>query len=350
MGIFSSDILPFKCPIFSKLFYYFPILGILVMKEGINMALKDLFNKGVEFIHSGVKAVGDATKEKKASIQEFDLLKTNSDHIGPMNLYEPKNDDPQVGREQMILNVCLTINVDNSKVINKLIPTEETIVDVKTTKEEKTQIQYIFAITDKRLWIANKNEYMTYEFGTVKNCEIISKGIMSQAVKFDDKAFTFDGNEADIKRFADTLMNPEFRNEVTKYKVAYLMGHTPKRQFLNMNLKGITIAEDGNIVLHNNPENKVVNIKDITTVQLLVNGSPALIKGKTDSSNFMSSPMEARKMGVKIIFGMAEYTIETMPQNMMNTSYKREDSTYINNYEFAKSIVDVLAELIRQVI
>lgn len=125
------------------------------------------------------------------------------------------------------------------------------------------------------------------------------------------------------------------------------MGIVPQKQIININMKGITVGENGAIVLHNNPENKVVNVRDIQTVQLMVNDSAALVKGRTDSANFMSSPMEARKMAVKVILGMGEYTIETMPQNMMNTSYRREDTTYINNYNFAKSIIEALGELIR---
>ena len=313
----------------------------------MSMAFKNLLNKGLEMINSGAKAVGDAAKEKKAAMQEFDLLKTRSDHVGPMSAYFVNNDDPQVGKEQMILNTCLTINVDNAKVINKLLPIDETVLDVKTCKEAKTEIEYALAATDKRLWIVNKNEYTTIEYDAIKGCEIINKGLMSQGTKFDDKAFTIDGNEADVKRFFDLLKNPEYRRDVTSRKVAYLMGIVPQKQILNMNLKGITLGENGAIVLHNNPENKLINLKDIVTVELRVNDSAALVKGRTDSSNFMSSPLEARKMSVKFILSMGEYTIETMPQNMMNTSYKREDNTYIVNYDFAKKIVDTVAELLK---
>lgn len=311
------------------------------------MAFKDLLNKGMDLINSGAKVVGDAAKEKKAAMQEFDLLKTRSDHIGPMSVYFVNNDDPQPGKEQMILNACLTINVDNAKVVNKLIPIDETILDVKTGKEAKTEIEYVLVATDKRLWIANKNEYVTMEYGAIRDCEIVNKGLMSQGCKFDNNAFTIDGNEADVKKFFDLLKNPDYRRDVTSRKVAYLCGIVPQKQVINMNLKGITLGANGAVVLHNNPENKVINIKDIVTVELRVNDSAALVKGRTDSSNFMSSPMEARKMSVKLILSMGEYTIETMPQNMMNTSYKREDNIYAVNYEFAKKVVDTLAELLK---
>lgn len=312
------------------------------------MAFKDLLNKGLGMIQSGVKAVGDAAKEKKASMQEFDILKTRSDRLGPLSPYQEFNADPQDGKEQSILNSCLTINVEKAKVINRIIPIDETVIDVKSGKESQTEIEYSLVATDKRLWLVNKNEYMIMEYDSIKDCEVINKGIMTQGVKFDDKAFVLDGNETDVKRFFDILKNPEFRRDVISHKISYLMGVIPKRQVINMNMKGITVGDNGAVVLHNGTENKVVNVKDIVSVQLLVNDTAALIRGKTDSSNFMSSPMEARKMAVKVVLGMGDYIIETMPQNMMNTSYKREDGTYINNYNFSKKVVDTLGELIKE--
>ncbi len=312
------------------------------------MAFKDLLQKGLESINKGVDAAATAAKEKKAAMQEFDLLKTRSDHIGPMSPYEEKNADPQLGKEQLILNACLTISVEQARLVNKLLPIDETVLNIKNGKEAKTEIEYIFVITDKRLWILNKNEYMTYEFETIKECSIVNKGLMSQSVKFDDKAFTLDGKEPDITDFFSLLKNPEYRKDVTAHKIAYLAGVTPRKQMLNMLIRGITFGDAGTIVLHNGQENRVVNIKDIETVQLLINDTIALAKGKSDSSNFMSAPLEARKMSIKFIFGMGDFVIETMPQNMMNTSYKREDQTYINNYEFAKSIVDTIGTLVRK--
>ena len=114
-----------------------------------------------------------------------------------------------------------------------------------------------------------------------------------------------------------------------------------------MHMKGVTIGTNGAIVLHNGTDNKVVTIDDIMTIQVLVNDTVAVARGRGESSSFMSSPMEARKMAVKVILSMGEYVIETMPQNALNTSYKREDGTYIANYEFAKKIVETLAALLK---
>ncbi len=311
------------------------------------MAFKDLLNKGMDLISKGAETAKKAAEDKKKAIHEFDLLKTKSDHIGPMNAYVINNNDPQLGRETMILNACLTINVENSRIINKLIPIDETIVDVKTGKEAKTEIQYAFAMTDKRLWVLNQKEYITYEFDNIKNFEMVNKGLMSQGVKFNDMAFVLDGTEKDVEAFINNVFNPNIRLEVITRKIKYLCGITPAEQLLNANIHGITISKDNKIVLHNGVDNKLVEFAEIDVVQLLINDSVVISRGRTDSGNIMSSPMEARKMSVKFILKMGDFTVDILEQNMMNTTYRREETTYINNYEFAKKIVDKITEYLK---
>ena len=79
------------------------LFDILMMKEGTEMGLKDLLGKGVDMINKGVASAKNAAEEKKKAMQEFDILKTRSTHIGPTLPYEIKNPSPQTGKEQMIL-------------------------------------------------------------------------------------------------------------------------------------------------------------------------------------------------------------------------------------------------------
>lgn len=312
------------------------------------MAFKDILNKGLDLIQSGAKAVGDAAKEKKDARQEFEILKTRSDRIGPLKPYEVHNEDAQVGKEQMILSSCISLNVEKARLINKALPIDETVIGVRTGKEAKTQIEYSFVATDKRVWIINKSEYTTIEYGDIKGCEIVNKGLMTQGVKFDDKAFVLDGNENEVKTFLDLVKNEEYRMSIIGHRIAYLSGVVPRRQILNIHMKGLTIADEGVIVLHDGTNNMVVNIKSVIGAQVLINDMVVFSKGRTENSSFMSSPMEARKMAVKIALTTGEFLIETMSQNMMNTSYKREEATYIKNYDFSKSLVMVISSMIEE--
>jgi len=206
-------------------------------------------------------------------------------------------------------------------------------------------MEYIFAITDKKLWILDQKEYMTYEFSQIKNCEIVNRGIMTQGVKFDDKAFYIDGSETDVKRFISIINDPSERTNATNKAQNYLCGIIPKKQILNVNLKGITVGTNNEVVIHNNQENKLVNLKDISYIQILINDLVEITKGK-ETTSISANPIEARKISVKFVFQTGEYIIDILHSSLMNTSYKNEDSTYIQNFEFAKKITDFIAELL----
>lgn len=312
------------------------------------MTFKVLLNKGIDTVVKGAETLKKSAIDKRSAMQEFDLLKTKSNHIGPMFDYVVNNSDPQQGKETMILNACLSINVDNSRIINKLIPIDETIIDVKTGKEDSTEIEYIFVMTDKRLWILNKKEYTTLLFDNIKNFEIINKGLMSQGVKFNDMAFILDGSLDDVTTFINNVIDSNIRFNIITKTVSYLCGVTPVEQFLNAQIHGITISKDNKIVLHNGIENKLIEKDDINTVQLLINDSVSLSRGRTDNNNVISSPMEARKMSIKFLLRMGDFTIDILEQNMMNSTYQREDATYIANYDFAKKIIDRVTTMIRE--
>jgi len=317
-----------------------------ILSSGLNMISKGT-EKGLDMISKGTENVKNAAIEKKNAMNEFSILKTRSTHIGPMKPYIINNPDPGLGKETQILNIGITISLENVRLLNNLLPIDETILDIKNTKEAVSEIEYVFAITDKRLWVYNKKEYMIYEFGTVENFEIINKGVLSQGVKFNNNAFVIDGTEADVTKFINTMMDHNFRDTVIKTRTDYLCGVTPIKQYTNAIETGITISTDGHIVLHNGDQNYLIKPSEITMVQLLINDSVVLTKGLKENNSIVSNPMEARKMSIKVTLNnMSEYTIETMKQNTMSTAYKREDSTYIDNYNFTKNVVDILAEMI----
>ena len=312
------------------------------------MGFNEIFNKGVNLINKGANAVKDAAKEKYAAHQEFNLLITRSDHLTDLKPNEVHNQTPSIGKEQIILNKCLTINVGNSKVINNLIPLEETIVDVKTAKEAKTEFQYYFIITDKCLWVANEKEYKTYNFSDIKNCEIVDKSIMSQYVKFDDNAFVFDGSEGEVQKFCRILTEESFRNIEIAEAVKYLCGVKPIEQYLNIYITGMTIGENGQIAFHNGKAgNKLMNVSDIEYVQLLMDNTVVMTKGKPDMQSMISAMYDCRKMSIKIVAKSENYMFDVMPQNLMGTLVKKEDTTYLTNYNFAKEIINRIEELLK---
>lgn len=314
------------------------------------MDLNSLFNKGKDLINKGANIISETAKEKKAGMDAFNLLISTSNHIEGLMPYEVKNNTPQEGREQIILAKCLTINVQNAKVINSLIPPAESIVEVKSNKEAKTQISYIFCVTDKCLWVLNDKEYKTYSFDEIRNFEIINKSIMTQGVKFNDNAYIFDGNYNDVNNFGMILKDSAARENATNVAKAYLCGVTPKEQYLNSALAGMTIGVDNRIVFHNGSAgSKAVDPKDISYIQLLMDNTIVLTRAKKDNQNIMSAPLDCRKMSIKVTLTNDIYTFDIMPQNVMGTIVKKEDSIYLKNYEFGKAILTRVEELTKEV-
>lgn len=312
------------------------------------MGLKDMLSAGIDAIKNGANSVKDAAIEKKQAMEAFDLLKSESEHIGPMMAYEVHNQDPQEGIEELILIECASVNEGNAKLVNQLIPLGEYIINVRVSQEAKTLMDYIFVVTNLKLWIMSPKEYMTVPFENVKTCEIVNKSVMSQGVNFNGNAFVINGSEGEVNTFIDSIMKKDVRDRLVLEKTRYLCGVVPRKQILNKRMKGVTITDGVNVVLHNTPDNRLISLDDVEYMQLLMNDSVVLVKGKpgVDAGSMVSSPMEARKMSVKVVMKTGEYVIETLPQSTMNKAYKREDQVYIKNYEFARKIIDELTKLV----
>ena len=287
------------------------------------MGFNDLFNKGLNILGKGASSLKDAAISKKDALQEFSILKTRSNHLSDLKPFEVHNSNPSIGKEQLILSSCLTINVAKAKIINSLIPLEETVVNIKTARESITEMHYIFIITDQKLWIANEKEYKIYNFDAVTKCEIVNKGIMSQSVNFNDNAFVLDGTENDINKFCKTLTEVDYRNQEIITATNYLCGIKPVKQLLNLYLTGITLGENGKVVLHNGKQiNRLVDLKDIHYVQLLMDNTVVLTKGK-ETQSMVSAQLDCRKMSIKVVLTNDNFLIDVMPQSMMNTLIKK---------------------------
>lgn len=309
------------------------------------MGLKDIFNKGMEYINKGTSTVAQAARDKRDAINNYNLLITTSERLQGLKQYEIKNQTPSGGREQTILATCLTINVEKARLINSLIPVDETILNVRAATESKTQMNYLVALTDKGIWVLNQNEYAFYEYGSIANFEIINKSLMSQGVKFDNKAFIFEGSEGEIQKFGSTIMDSNFRNGEILKETAYLGGVIPKLQITTINYAGVTIGEDNRIVLHNGKDkNKVVNLQDIDCIQLLMDNAVVMTRGKNLQAH-MSATQPCRKMTLRFTMKNEPFEIEIMPQNIMGSLVKVEDALYQNSFGFARRIMDTIMSM-----
>lgn len=313
------------------------------MLNGILNKSREIIGKGTDFVSKSVTSVKEAAIEKKNKFDTFNQLVTMSNHIGPMHSYSEFNTSPSEGREEMILKLGLSINLVEAGLIDKLIPCSETIIDIKRSKETKTEIEYIFICTNRQLWVMNKNEYRCYDYENIAIAQIVNPSIMSQNVNFENMAFTIDGSENDVNRFLDIIKNSEFRNNVIISSTKYLLGLVPVVQLLNKDIVGVSFGESGQIVLHNGIDmSKIVNINDILYMQILLDGNVVQEKGRRDAQSLVSSEVPCRKISLKFVMQNEIFAIDVMKENLMGTLIKREDSAYQNAIEFARKIADAI--------
>lgn len=307
------------------------------------MALFEFLNKGIDYVQSKVGDMEKTIDNKLETKKAFDDLVTLSI---PLQNYEPiiiKNHDIQEGKTQNIIDLCLSLSVEKAKLINSFLTIDETPIYVALVKEVKTGRNWALVLSDKKIYLLDEKEYITFQYGEVK-AEMIYKSVLSQGVKFCDRAFYIEGNAENSKKLIDLLEDTDKRKSLVIEKNSYLCGVKPELQLLNKLKRGITI-EGKKIVLHTGKENILTDITDINKMQLLVDDAVVLSKSKNEEGNMVSNPMEARKMSIKIYSLDKEYIIEIMPTSSMGKSYKREDSMYIDNYEFARKIIDTVVKV-----
>lgn len=318
------------------------------------MKIRELLDKGIDTLNAATNMVGRQAEnlgkkieDKKQSIDKYNYLVSISNHLDNMQEYKENNEYPSVGREQLLLSLCLTLNVEKAGLINKIIPVYETPINVITFVESKTQMDYILVVTDKRVWILNKNEYKTYKFEDITKFEIVNKSLLSQGVNFNNNALSFEGSEQVVSELSNILTNEEYRKSVIEESIKYLCGVTPKISLTSLYYTGITIGVNNEIVLHiSKDESHLINKDDIKYIQILLDNKVILQKDR-GNNNQVSALSPARKMTVKVKANTKEYSIDVLRENVMGTAYKIEDSAFQNAYDLAKKIVDTIDKIVR---
>lgn len=307
------------------------------------MALFEFLNKGIDYVQSKVGNIEKSIDNKLETKKAFDDLVALSIQIEDCSPIIVNNHDIQEGKIQSIMKLCLSLNVEKARVIDSFLAIDETPIYVALAKEVKASRDWMIVLADKGIYLLDEKEYKKFQYGEVK-AEIVYKSILSQGVKFADRAFYIEGNLENSTKLIELLEDEEKRSALIAEKTTYLCGIKPKLQLLNKLKRGITI-EDDKIVLHTGKENILMNLNDICKMQLLVDDAVVLSKSKNEEGNMVSNSMEARKMAVKVSDREREYVIEVMPVSSMGKSYKREDSIYIENYEFARKIIETIEKL-----
>ena len=304
------------------------------------MDISTLFNKGKEKISEGIDAAKDKYKEYSDANSKFKEIVEKSkvlDNLTPVILDE--KEDP--GRIEKIKQLALNLSSDKVRIIDKIVDRNENILMVLLSKECKTNIEYIFVMTEKKLYLINFDYYRTFEFDEIKVFEIVVKGLLSHNVNFNNMGFNIESSYENTSELIHLLTNKEYRDIYLKDKLSHLCGIKLEKQLINRFGTGISVGENNKVVLHTGKENIIIAKSDIERIDLLSDNSIVMTRGKMTSS-FVSAKSGCYNMALKITTNKETYNIDIIPTSTMNTFYKRDDSVYQESYEFAKEVIEEL--------
>ena len=304
------------------------------------MGISELFNKGKEKISDGINTAKDKYKEYSDSNAKFKELVDKSQVLDNLSsvIVDGKED---LGRMEKIKQLGPNLSSDKIATIDKVVDRNENILMVLLSKECKTNIEYTFVLTEKKLYLINVDYYKVFEFEEIKIFEIIVKGVLSHNVNFNNMGFNIESSYENVSELINVLTNIEYRNVYLKDKLSHLCGIKLEKQLINKFGNGISIGDNNKVVLHNGSENHIIVKNDIERIDLLSDNSIIMTKGKM-TSNFVSTKSGCYSMALKITTNKETYNIDIIPMSVMNTFYKNDNTIYQENYQFAKEVIEEL--------
>lgn len=298
-----------------------------------------------EKIKTLINNTTDVIKSKKEELEEFDHFKQNAKSLDGLQAYKNFNTMKSMGREKIILSKCMNITSISAKLINELIPFNESIVNIKSSKEAKTMIDYLWVITNKYIYLINKNNYKMFYLNTFSDCKIISKVVMSFGVNIGGMAFQIEGNQAEVELFLNILNDEQVRNAEIKQSTEYLCGIEPVLMYYNEFLRGVSFSKSGDIVLHRENKNVLKHINNLQKIQLFFDSNVVSVKAPGHNPIFGNFQNDTHKMFLRFIFLDEEIDIDILPESLTYRLYKKEETIYIDSFEFGKSIMNKIAEI-----
>ncbi|MEE3344210.1 MAG: hypothetical protein VZS44_08990 [Bacilli bacterium] len=246
---------------------------------------------------------------------------------------------------EQIISMCPDLNNEKAIIISKVIPVEETYLDIFYIKEIITNIDYWLVLTNKYIWFINDKSYGILPYQNIKECNIIKNNLMSKSININKIIFEINGNENKINNIISLLTNNEYRNKKIEEKTNYLCGITPIFQLINNIKSGISVDNNNNIVFHSSTENYKTTPNDITNYEVLVDNASILSKNQERNTSINSFTTGCYSISLRITTKTKTLLIPILEQNSLGKKYNIHDSTYEKNINFAKQIINKLNEL-----
>lgn len=240
---------------------------------------------------------------------------------------------------------CPDINKNKAEIIAKLIPIEETYLEIIYSKEIKTNKEYYLVPTNKYLWIITETTYGVYQYQNI-TCQIIKNNLMSKTILLNNILLEVTGNDNKINNLISILTNTNLRENIIKEKTSYLCDITPTYQKINNIYSGISIDNNNNIVFHNKVENIKCNIEDIDSYEILLDNT-IIFSNKNNTANKITTFQQScYQITIRIITKNNQTIIlPILEPNTFNTKYQRTDTIFQTNFNFAQELINKIKSL-----
>ena len=281
-------------------------------------------------------------KEQDAKFKE--LLQTTTT-FNNLNKIETITKEESTHKINFITNNCPDINDYKAKIITQLIPIEETILETFYAKEILTNKEFFIVPTNKNLWIITETEYITLSLD--QKISIIKNNFMSKTILLNNILLEINGTNDKINILINILTNVEERNKIILEKTKYLCGIIPIYQKINSINSGISIDKENNIVIHTKEANYKYNIMQITDYEILLDNQIYYSKNSYSKTFIGTSKSSCLTMTIKLTIDNNIIKIPILETNSFGNKYESTGTTYQNNLNFAKTIIEKIESYIQ---
>jgi len=299
----------------------------------------------ISFIKNKIKDLINEKKEQNSlyniRLKESKKFKLDKDIVAI-------NNNLNEGKWEEYLDICPNINIEQAKIIDSLIPISETVINIFYSRQELDNYYIIFVFTNYKVLLLGNNKYTEKQYMDFNSFENIIKGLMTQIICLDGVLISLDTDKNNLDVFYNLINNSEYRNNYIKEKTKYLCGIKPIYQRLNKINSGISIDSNNIIVFHDKKiNNYAYKYDNILNYELLEDGISVLKKKTLDQNQSMKSVKQnCVNMTLRVTLSNKQvFEISILEPTAFNSSYSHSSTIYIENFKFAKEIIDKLDSL-----
>ena len=285
-----------------------------------------------------------------------EMEKTNEEYLNKLNNSNIINHLQEIPtlEEKNISPVILTskspnITEDKAKLINNLLPYNETYLEVLYSTEVKTKKEYFIVPTTKYLWIISNDGYNKYEYTSLR-VEIIKKNLLTKVINLANFILEISSTEEELNNFINIINNIEYRTNLINETINKY-GDNEIYRTLNRIKSGISYDNECNIRFYSKDLFKRYNIRDLTNYELLMDNSVIQEKRMKQNSRITSSKNSCYEIKLRITPNDNNiFEIPILEKDAISQMYQSTSDTYIRNLEYAREIMNKLDHLNEELI